>query len=188
MLVRLARALGKRLRRIVKSESGATAVEFAMVAGPFFFVLGCICETGLMLFTEYALQNATQEAARLVRTGQVTDGTGAIIMSEGDFKTAVCTNVQALIDCNSKVTVYVNNAASFSALASTMGSPLDIGPTSTGATPPIIFNPGAQLKAAAVVATYDWTFVFPFMNFLGNVDGNKARRIYGLAIFRNEPF
>jgi len=188
MLVRLAKALGERFRRIKASESGATAVEFAMVAGPFFFVLGCICETGLMLFSEYVLQNSTQEAARLVRTGQVTASDGSIIMSQADFKTSICNTVGILLDCSSKVTVYVNSASSFATLTATIGDPKNIGPTSTGAQPPIVFTPGGQLKAAAVIATYDWDFVFPFMEFLGNIDSNKARRIWGLAIFRNEPF
>jgi hypothetical protein len=30
--------------------------------------------------------------------------------------------------------------------------------------------------------------VFPFMDFLGNIDSNKARRLQAVAIFRNEPF
>ena len=67
----LNRRLARKAKRYGKSVRGATAVEFAMVAGPFFFVLGSTCETGLMLFTEYVLQKSVQEAARLVRTGQV---------------------------------------------------------------------------------------------------------------------
>ena len=170
--------------RYHRSERGATAVEFALVAAPFFFVLGCICETGLMLFTEYVLQNAVQEASRQVRTGQVSASDGTLLMSSSAFKTSVCNNVKLLIDCTGKVTVYVNNAASFASLASSMANPLTIG----GGSNSNVFSPGGKLQPAAVVATYDWDFVFPFMNFLGNVNGNDARRIYGLAIFRNEPF
>ncbi|MFT3989153.1 TadE/TadG family type IV pilus assembly protein [Aestuariivirga sp.] len=188
MLVRLAKALGQRFRRIKESESGATVVEFAMVAGPFFLVLGCICETGLVLFSEYVLQNSTQEAARLVRTGQVTATDGTIIMSAADFKAKICDTVGILLDCTDDVTVYVNSATNFATLTTSIGDPKDIGPMSTGAKPPIVFTPGGQLKAAAVIATYDWDFVFPFMDFLGNINSDKARRIWGLAIFRNEPF
>ncbi len=39
-----------------------------------------------------------------------------------------------------------------------------------------------------MIATYDWDFAFPFMDFLGNFGDGSKRRIYGLAIFRNEPF
>lgn len=179
---------GEGLRRFFKSERGATAVEFALVSGPFFFVLGCICETGLMLFTEYVLQNAVQEASRQVRTGQVTSTDGTQLMSAADFKTSVCNNVKLLIDCAGHVTVYVNSAATFAALQTAMDDPLNIGPSSSGTAYTTVFTPGGQLMAATVIATYDWNFVFPFMSFLGNIDSNSARRIYGLAVFRNEPF
>ncbi|HUR43658.1 MAG TPA: hypothetical protein VMZ01_06110, partial [Aestuariivirga sp.] len=63
-----------------------------------------------------------------------------------------------------------------------------IGPDPSGTPYNAPYEPGGQLAAATDVATYDWDFVFPFMNVLGNVNGGEARRIYGLAIFRNEPF
>ena len=58
------------VRRMAKSEDGAAAVEFALVAFPFFMIMGCICETGIMLFTEYSIQAGVQEAARQIKTGQ----------------------------------------------------------------------------------------------------------------------
>ncbi|MBI2718025.1 MAG: pilus assembly protein [Rhizobiales bacterium] len=176
------------LRRFNSSERGAAAVEFALVAAPFFFVLGSIAETGLMLFSEYVLQNSVQEAARLVRTGQVSASDGTTTVSAADFKTNMCSQVSIIIDCNSKVTVYVNSAASFSALDTSLGDPTSIGPNAAGAPYATVYTPGGQLKSVAVVATYDWYFTFPFMDFLGNINGGKARRLYGLAVFRNEPF
>ncbi len=180
--------LGRRLSRFRRSESGATAVEFALVAGPFFYVLGCICETGLMLFTEYVIQNSVQEAARMVRTGQVTSGDGTILISSADFKTQICEEVSIIIDCQGKVSVYVNNAANFQTLTTTMANPLAVGKKLDGGAYVPVYNPGAQLQAATVIATYDWDFAFPFMDFLGNIGDGSERRLYGLAIFRNEPF
>ena len=180
--------IARQLLRLRRSESGATAVEFALVAGPFFYVLGCICETGLMLFTEYVIQNSVQEAARLVRTGQVSAADGSITMSSTDFKDKICADVGIIIDCAGKVNVYVNNAATFASLTTTMADPLNIGQGSNGSAYKPVYTPGGQLKAATVIATYDWDFAFPFMSFLGNFRNDEVRRIYGLAIFRNEPF
>jgi Flp pilus assembly protein TadG len=179
---------GGLLRRFGKAQRGATAVEFALVAGPFFYVLFCICETGLMLFTEYVMQNAVQEASRMVRTGQVTSTDGTLLKSAAEFKTSICNDVSAIIDCEEKVTVYVNNAANFSSLETAMADPLTVGKTPGGPAALVVYSPGGQLKAATVIATYDWYFALPFMSFLGNFDSGKARRVYGLAIFRNEPF
>lgn len=178
----------RRLSLFRRQDDGATAVEFALVAAPFFFVLGTICETGLMLFTEYVIQNSVQEAARMVRTGQVTTGDGTIIMTADQFKDKICENVNIIIDCDSKVSVYVNSANSFSNLSSSMADPINVGKGPNGSAYQVVFTPGAALQPATVIATYDWDFSFPFMSFLGNINDGKERRIYGLAIFRNEPF
>jgi Flp pilus assembly protein TadG len=188
MLNSIGRRTGRLLRRFGKSPSGATAVEFALVAFPFFYVLGCVCETGLMLFTEYVIQNSVQDASRNIRTGQVTDSAGTLKVTAADFKTSLCANVSTLIDCAGKVTVYVNSAANFATLKANMADPLSIGQKSDGTWSATVFSPGGAKVAAGVVATYDWSFAFPFMNFLGNVMSNTKRRLYGIAIFRNEPF
>ena len=175
-------------RRYRTSNDGAAAVEFALVAFPFFYVLGTICETGLMLFTEYVIQNTVQDAARDVRTGQVSTSAGVPTKSADEFKDEICAEILTLIDCDGKVWVYVNNAADFAALKTSIDDPLDIGQNSDGTWTTVKFEPGAKLRAATVIATYDWDFAFPFMSFLGNVDNGEKRRIYGIAIFRNEPF
>lgn len=163
-------------------------VEFALVAGPFFYVLGCIAETGLMLFTEYVLQNAVQDAARLVRTGQVSASDGTATMTAADFKAQVCETVSIIVDCNANVTVYVNSSDTFATLSTAVADPLTIGKATNGTPYPVVFTPGGKLKTATVIATFDWDFVFPFMEFLGNINGDSKRRIYGIALFRNEPF
>ena len=176
------------LSKFRRSQSGATAVEFALVALPFFYVLGCICETGLMLFTEYVIQNSVQEAARMVRTGQVTSGDGTLLMSSDDFKNKICEQVSIIVDCNGYVSVYVNSASDFANLTTDMADPLNVGKKPDGSPYVVVFTPGGELQAATVIATYDWNFAFPFMEFLGNISSGGERRLYGLAIFRNEPF
>lgn len=180
--------LGRKLAGLKRSESGATAVEFALVAGPFLFVLGTICETGLMLFTEYVIQNSVQEASRMVRTGQVTSGDGTLLKTAAEFKTEICGTVNIIINCASDLNVYVDSSTDFASLTAEMEDPVNIGRKSNGDPYVPVYSPGAALQAATVIATYDWNFSFPFMEFLGNVNDGGARRIYGLAIFRNEPF
>ena len=173
-----------RLARLRHDDSGATAVEFAIVAGPFFFLIGCIVETGLMLFTEYVLQSSVQEAARLVRTGQAQEGS----RDAGWFKNAVCDTAGVIINCSGDVSVYLRADATFAALQSALPSYLSVGASYGGSATSSSYDCGAAGEAVALVATYDWDFAFPFMNFLGNFRGGEVRRIYGLAIFRNEPF
>jgi len=174
----------KFMRRMIKSENGATAVEFSLVAFPFFMVMGCICETGIMLFTEYSIQAGVQEAARQIKTGQAQNAS----MSAAEFKTKICEITGIVISCESDLTVYVRPANDFSTLATVMPNYLNVGAKPDGSPNPSSYDCGGPEQAAAVVATYDWKFTMPFMTFLGNFDGDKKRRLYGLAIFQNEPF
>jgi Flp pilus assembly protein TadG len=180
----LNRFRAKFVRRMIKSENGATAVEFSLVAFPFFMLMGCICETGLMLFTEYSIQAGVQDAARQIRTGQAQNSS----LSAANFKSKICEITGIVIDCESKLTVYVRPAASFSELAGVMPGYMNVGAKPDGTPNPTSYSCGAPEQAAAVLATYDWKFTMPFMTFLGNFNGGKTRRLHGIAIFQNEPF
>ena len=178
--------IGRPIRRFIKSPDGATAVEFAIVAFPFIYVLGTICETGLMLFTEYAMQNAVQQAAREIRTGQVTDGSGTTKKTAAEFKTEICKQITSLIDCAGKVTVYTNSSTTFASLTAAIADPLSIGEQADGTYTSTVYTPGGAKASGVVIATYDWKFAFPFMSFLGNVLDHNRRRLYGISIYRQE--
>ena len=170
----------KFMRRMLKSESGATAVEFGLVAFPFFMLLGCICETGIMLFSEYAIQSGVQDASRLIRTGQAqTAG-----MNAAAFKAKICATAGIVFDCAAGLTVYVRpSTTTFAGLQSVLPSYINVGPTD-----PTSYNCGLASNPVGVIATYDWKFTMPFMQFLGNIAGGTKRRLSGIAIFQNEPF
>ncbi len=67
-----ARAAGSKWRpkRLMRDEHGVTAVEFALVATPFFILMFGILEIGFSFFMNRVLDNAVSEAARVIRTGQ----------------------------------------------------------------------------------------------------------------------
>ena len=62
---RLAGKLGSRMRR---DQSGATAIEFAMVVGPFLALVFAIMEISLVYFVEFSIDNGVHKAARLIQT------------------------------------------------------------------------------------------------------------------------
>jgi Flp pilus assembly protein TadG len=174
------------LTRFRKDSSGATAVEFAMIAPVFFLMLFVIVETGLMMFTEYVLQTSVQDAARLVRTGQAQGGQ----MASGDLKTKVCRLASVIINCSGKVTVYMASASDFAALKVAMPSYLGVGKKADGSPGPSSYSCGGPGAAVGLIATYDWDFSVPyFMNFMANMSGiSNTRRLAGIAMFKNEPF
>jgi Flp pilus assembly protein TadG len=157
-----------------RARKGATAIEFALVAIPFFFVLGSIVELGVMLAKEYTLQNAVQDAGRALRTG------AAGAMTGEQFRQEVCDQGAAVTDCATTLGILVQSATTFSDLSVPPISSINPGIQS--------YNPGPPGNAVAVVATHDWQFILPFMGFFfSNLPDGDARRLHGIAVFRNEP-
>ena len=64
---RVRNSVKARLRRVLRNEDGATAVEFALIAAPFFFLLFAMLEVAAVFFTGTVLENAVLEAARQLR-------------------------------------------------------------------------------------------------------------------------
>jgi Flp pilus assembly protein TadG len=177
--------LSKSLRDYVVGDNGATAVEFALLAPPFFWLFMAMFETGLMLFSEFALQSGVQEAGRKIRTGQAfKDG-----WDVQQFVAEVCDSATIIKDCQQKISVDVRSVpTNFSGLKSTLpASKLSIGPSAPGGSPVRSYNHGDATTYTAVFVTLDWTFMVPFMAPMGNIT-SETRRIVTYAIFRNEPF
>jgi Flp pilus assembly protein TadG len=175
----------RKSQKFARSDSGVAIIEFVFIAPIVFLTLGVIIETGLMLFTEITLQDATDVAARTIRTGKA-QMTG---LTAADLKTAICAEIGKLVSC-SKVVVYVNTDTSFAKLLADVPPYINIGPTTGGITvsAPPCYNPGSPSNPAIIVATYDWYFHSYGISFWGNVAGNKARRLTAVTLFQNQPF
>lgn len=183
------RPVTRRFARFVRAGGGATAVEFAIVAPVFFFMVAVILEMGMMLLTEYTLQKAVENASRGIQIGDVQNAG-----QTGDqFRQAICDEADTLTDCNARLGLWVSSADNFAALVNGTAGPPAV-PALPGLgnfTPGVAsrFVPGSAAQAVAVIATYDWPFFFPpIMAPLSNVANLAGRRLQGTATFRNEPF
>ena len=92
------------LRRFGRASDGATAIEFAIVAVPFLFLLFSVFEIGRLYTLNSLLEDATMDAGRRVRTGEMqTSGASA-----ANFKQAVCERMSVFSrDCASRLSVDV---------------------------------------------------------------------------------
>lgn len=185
MLRSLIRRLREHIRRFARADHGAAGIEFAFVGPPFILIFFVTIESGLMMLTEYSLQSAVQDSARLVRTGQAQLNP----LSQAQFKTEICKTAKLIIDCTGKVTVYVRSDANFQALKNNMPPLLNIGPSVGGSTSATgCYNPGQPGQPAAVAATYDWKFDVWGMSAFANIGNSTTRRLVGFTVFMNEPF
>ncbi len=161
-----------------KAESGATAVEFAMVALPFFMLLLAIIEIGLLFFATQVLETGVESAARLIRTGQAQG------FSEAQFKTEVCNRISSMFDCN-KLYIDVRPYAQFAGVD--LSKPIDPD-TQNLETAGFTFNSGIGGDIVVVRAFYEWPMVASFLgDNLGDL-ANGNRLLASTAAFRNEPF
>ena len=162
-----------------------------MVAPPFFLLLMGTVEAGIIFFAQSSLQNAVNDVARMVRTGQTgcfsTDANGnCMAITQEQFRTQICNEVSVLLqDCNGSSLQFDVNAypAGFSAVSSS--SPLDVNNNLPNLTN---FNLGGSCQVVLVRAFYTWPVFTPMLKFfLTNMAGNY-HLLATAAVFRNEPY
>ncbi len=170
----------KAWRRFARAERGATAVEFALIAMPFFGLLFGTLQMGLLFMTSTTIESATVTAAREVRTGQLqTAGDN----SSNGFKTLVCANMSWLTtaDCMANLSVDVRTFGGFSSITSTP-------PVKNGAVDPtqLQFNSGTNCSIVMVRVFYPYTLIVPaFTPGLPDLGSNQKLITFASA-FRNE--
>ena len=175
---RLARLLG----RFRKDQKGIYAVEFGIVAVPFFALLFAIIETAFAFWAGQILDATMQGAARLVLTGQAQNN--AAITDLATFKnTAVCPNLPAFIPC-ADVAIDVRSASKFSLAPS-------LTPDSNGVydTSGFGYQKTNANEIVVVRAVYAMPVYTSFLGSPGTIDLNgRKRMVISVSTFRNEPF
>lgn len=171
-----------RLARVVARDSGGmAAVEFAMVSLPFFMMMFGLILIGLYYFTTFTLENAVEQASRLIRTGQVQEQG----MSADDFKMEVCKRTPQYVDCDGKMRVNVQSYAEFGDIVTPSctdsGGNL-IPPAAT------LFETGAASEVVLVTVCYEWELAgqMPFLR-IGKM-ANGSALIQASTTFRTEPY
>ena len=168
------------LGRFLRSRSGVTMVEFAIV-GPLFLLLTfAIIDSGLVVFTQSILDNATREAARQIRIGQV-QMTGDT-SGNGLFKRTLCKNLGGFIPCASIVwrVQSVSSTGSFSSLNSGVTFDDSGHMLNTG------FSPGESQSFVLVQVGYTQPYIMPLITRIAGATGNLL--LVSSVAFQNEHY
>ena len=176
----LAASVKARWSRYADDHRGAAAVEFALIAAPFFFFIFGLIEVCMIFIMSTLLEHAVSESARPLRTGQAQQAS----MTEEEFRQSVCFEFYDILDCDARLSIDVRVIESFA--ASPSGLPLDdegnLENLDFG------FEPGGPNEIVAVRVFYEWDLITPFISQpLQNMNGNK-HLLQVNAVFRNEPF
>ena len=173
-------------------QRGTTGLEFALVVGPFLFLLFGIMSVGLYFFVMFSLEHAVESAARLVRTGQAQSTTAP--MTVDDFKAQVCSRLPSFMNCSgagNKIRINVQTYAGYGSV--TVPSCVDSSGALIASTAQT-YNPGGASTIVLVSACYEWELG----NALANVPywispanakmTNGSTLIQASTTFTTEPF
>ncbi|MBD3769852.1 MAG: pilus assembly protein [Rhodobacterales bacterium] len=172
--------LSRKLAEWTEERRGQAAVEFALIAAPFFFIIFGLMEICMIFIMSTVLEHAISDASREIRTGQA-QGAG---FSEVEFRKSVCDNMFGLMSCDSKLHIDVKRLSSFS--SADLSSPLDADGNFDDSG--FDFQPGSANDIVAVRVYYEWSLITPILSApLANMPNGK-RMLQASAVFRNEPF
>tara|TARA_R110002051_G_scaffold2221_1_gene11562 strand:+ start:279 stop:827 length:549 start_codon:yes stop_codon:yes gene_type:complete len=163
-----------------RARDGSTAVEFGMVALPFFFMMFAILELGMVFVIDSILENATAETSRLIRTGRAENSN----MTAEQFKTSLCGRMSIFqADCDARATIDVRVIPDFST-----ANPPDPMQSGSFQTTDLGYDDGTAGSTMLIRVWYKQPLVTPFMNEgLSRLKDGSAY-LTATAVFRNEPF
>jgi Flp pilus assembly protein TadG len=184
-----------RAARFAAVRDGATAVEFALVAVPFFALVGACLENGIVFWEQEILQQAVADAGRQIYTGsfQTTNaGTTDAATLLARFRTAICTQPDGtarvtIFNC-ANVRVSITKAAGYDTAT-------PVSPVTTNANGVSDWNPGFASYACAggssiviVQAAVDIPVYFPMLGAASANLPNKRRVLQAATVFKVEPY
>ena len=180
---------GRRRNRFgifVKDSKGATAVEFALIALPFFALIVALVQAFLLFFAQSLLENAVRKSARQILTGQVQSADASMTQAAAiaAFHNTVCNNAAVLFTC-SGLMVDVQVANNWT--SANTGMPTLTYDTNGNVSNSWQFNPGNAGDIVVVRVMYLWPVFFGPIAFNIANQANGSRLIMASAAFQNEP-
>ena len=189
-------------RKLARSSDGAAAIEFAILAVPYFLIIFAIIETFVAFAAEQLVTNAVNTLGRELRTGQITYNLNRSTtdMDITKFRRAFCEEVNIMIQCSeeeiatpNKLYIDARTFTSFAAIPKTIprkstAAYSDIDPTS------FKFTPGGPSSINMLRAYYRWQvitdLVRPFITTIRPADGSMPSDflIVATTAFQNENY
>lgn len=188
-------------RKLARSKDGAAAIEFAILAIPYFMIIFAIIETFVAFAAEQLVTNAVNTLGRQLRTGQITyqldrDSDMTVV----EFRKAFCDEVGIMIQCSeteistpSKLYIDARTFANFGAIPKfiprvSTADFSDIDPTS------FKFTPGGPSTVNMLRAYYRWQVITdlirPYITTIRPADGSMPSDflIVATTAFQNENY
>ena len=170
-----------RRQSLLRADSGATAVEFALVAAPFIALLVAILQTMVVFFAQRLLDEVVSQASRTILTGQAqTSG-----LTQSQFTSWVCQKTVILFTCAN----YMVNVTSYSSFsAASTATPTLTFDSSGNVSNTWNYSLGSPGDIVVVQVLYQWPIILGPLGFnLSNL-ANGNRLLVSSNVFKREPY
>jgi Flp pilus assembly pilin Flp len=151
---RLRAKLAFAVRRFARDCRGVTAIEFGLVALPFFAMVFAMMTIGLNYLTYYSLEKGVVDAARLLRTGEAQKAG----LDLDDFRKLVCDGAGGFITCDNHLVVHIKSSETFAGLSPPASCVTNgaLSPSSGTGSDALTSKTGEDDIAVQVTACYEW--------------------------------
>jgi Flp pilus assembly protein TadG len=173
-----------RVRRFARHRAGASAVEFALLAGPFLALLVVVAESGLVALEQQTLDIAVDRGVRQLRTGIFQDGADGSDPSQR-FRRIVCSGPSILFPCTD-LRLDVSRATSFS--TSKPAEPFDRTTKTWAAGFGTRFDCPQGGDTVTVRVAVPVMRLFQMLDFTGRIMSDKSQMLVATEIFRAEDY
>lgn len=175
------------LRQWKTDDAGSTALEFAMVAIPFFMFILALIGCAFFFFISSSIEKGMDQTSRLIRTGEAVTNK----MTVNEFKQGICDGAGSWIDC-SRLQIFLKSyGQSWSNVTAAEPCVDQNGVIATNTAPGtdlIAIYSGSASDVVVVTACYKWNFTSKLPLFkLGNMSDGSLM-LQTATAFRSEPY
>jgi Flp pilus assembly protein TadG len=174
------------LRRFRRNRRGSAAVEFSLVALPFFALLFAIIETAIVFFASQVLETGIQDAGRQLYTHQLQDKNLTAAQAQAAFQQDLCDRVKVLFTCSNTGPLPVDVRFYLPGATIAITDPISAGAFNSGG---LVFQlpPPCTVATVVVRGFYEWPLIVTGLGYnVANVKGSK-RLLAATNAFRVEP-
>lgn len=167
-----------------RNRDGATAVEFALFAIPLTMLILGMIELTMLAAAGTLLQGATDDAGRLIRTGQVQNAADP----QAAFEDMLCDKVDLYLDCDRlQYEAIVIEDGLFGGAGISTAEP-EYNPDGDLDTQG--FDPGEENEVVLIRVAYRYPLLTPLVGPFFADEGvlNNTRLLMSTTVIKNEPY
>lgn len=170
--------MGNFIKRWLKGEDAATAVEFALVAFPFTYLLIGIIELSVMFAAMSTLDAATNDAARIIRTGQAQTSADP----EQEFKDLLCDRAKVFLSCPDiqYEVIHMNGFSDFASFPPAYDEEGNL--QSSG------FDAGSVDDVILIRTVYRYPLLTPLLSSAFSDGANNSKLFMSTVVLETEPY